>query len=141
MAQQAVAARMTPQQIHQLTTANFGNAEVPQGRPTAGTGFNYGSGARSTSQPQPTRRNRSPRMRSRDRGKRGADIDQAESRYRTQPAGPHELEDWSQALEAANDRLDSLRRYPALHAQPIAHLSDDHSMMVGKVESIISPIH
>ena len=62
---------------------------------------------------------------------------QAEERYRTQPAGPQEAEDWTAALESVNDRLDALDRYSKLHGQSIAHIEDDRAMLLDKVKSVI----
>ena len=110
-------------------------------------GFQHGSGATRSggSQPPPagrfTRSSSAARLRprSRDRGRypRPTMQFQAEERFRTQPAGPQEAEDWTVALEAVNDRLDALDRYSKLHGQSIAHIEDDRAMLLGKITSVI----
>ena len=62
---------------------------------------------------------------------------QAEERFRTQPAGPQEAEDWTVALESVTDRLDTLERYSRLHGQSISHIEEDRAMLLGKVTSVI----
>ena len=124
---------MTPAQY---VMTHLRNAGVPQGRPTGGAGLHYGSGGRATSRMSQSRRDRSPRpqrIRSRDRGHGGADMGVAESRFRTQPAGSQELQDWTVALEAVNYRLDTLERYSMLHAQSIAHLHENHGLPTGRL--------
>ena len=113
--------------------------------PTA-MGFQHGSGAiRSGGSQPPTMGNSarprsasaasSHRPRSRDRGRypRAPMQVEAEERYRSQPAGPQEAEDWTVALEALSDRLDTLERYSRLHGQSIAHIEEDRTMLLGKV--------
>ena len=116
------------------------------------TGFQHGSGAtRSGGGSQPpaagnSSRMRSPnavathrRPRSRDRGRypRAPSQIQAEERYRSQPVGPQEAEEWTVALEAVNDRLDTLERYSRLHGQSIAHIEEDRVMLLDKIKAVI----
>ena len=112
--------------------------------PTSGRiGIYHGSGAQrtgATSMPPPTagsQRSSSAarlRPRSRDRGGRYPRASmqfQAEERYRTQPAGPQEEQDWTVALESVTDRFDTLERMSRLHGQSIYHIEEDRAMLLG----------
>ena len=119
------------------------------------TGFQHGSGAiRSGGGSQPPAASdsahlrsssavaipRRPRSRDRGRNPRAPSQLQAEERYRSQPVGPQEAEDWTVALEAVNDRLDTLERYSRLHGQSIAHIEEDRTMLLGKITSVIETL-
>ena len=62
---------------------------------------------------------------------------EAEERFRTQPAGPQEAEDWTVALESVSHRLFTLERYSRLHGQSISHIEEDRAMLLGKITSVI----
>ena len=65
---------------------------------------------------------------------------QAEERFRNQPAGPQEAEDWTVALEAVTDRLDTLERMSRLHGQSIFHIEEDRGMLLGKLTSCVDAL-
>ena len=83
------------------------------------------------------------RPRSRDRGGRYPRASmqfQAEERFRTQPAGPQEEQDWTAALETVTDRLDTLDRMSRLHGQSIFHIEEDRGMLLGKLTSAVDAL-